>query len=70
MFTLFYPGGLGYDRVKLLINVINAVKGLPVKITIAGFGEYENLLRRMSEANEQLVFLGFLGPLNQSDWWI
>jgi glycosyltransferase involved in cell wall biosynthesis len=60
VFTLFYPGELSHDRVKLLVNVINAVKGLPVRIVIAGFGEYEGLLRRYSEDNEQLAFLGYL----------
>lgn len=60
MFTLFYPGGLAYDRVRLLMNVIKAVKGLPVKIVIAGFGEHEDLLRRLSKANKQLIFLGYL----------
>ena len=59
-FTLFFPGLLNYDRVKPLMNVINAVKGLPVKIVIAGFGEYEGLIRRLSEANKQLIFLGYL----------
>ena len=60
MFTLFYPGELNYDKVKLLMNVIEAVKGLPVKIVIAGFGKYGGLLRRLSEANKQLIFLGYL----------
>ena len=60
VFTLFYAGILSYDRVNLLINVINVIKGLLVKIVIAGFGKYEDLLRRLSEANKQLVFRGYL----------
>ena len=59
-FTLLFPGVLNYDRVKPLMNVINAVKGLPVKIVIAGFGEYEDLIQRLSDANKQLIFLGYL----------
>lgn len=58
--TLFYPGLLNYDRVKPLVNVIKAVKNLPVKIIIAGFGEYEDLIRRLSKTNKQLTFLGYL----------
>ena len=59
-FTLFYAGILSRDRVSLLMNVIKAVKGLQAKIVIAGFGEKEDLLRRLSEVNKQLVFLGYL----------
>lgn len=58
--SLFYAGILSYDRVKLLMNVINAIIGLPVKIIIAGFGEYKDLLRKLGEVNKQLVFLGYL----------
>lgn len=59
-FTIFFPGLLNYDRVKPLLNVIKAVKGLPLKIVIAGFGEYEDLLQQLSETNKQLDFLGYL----------
>jgi len=58
--TLFYPGLLNYDRVKPLIKVIKSVENLPVKIVIAGFGEYEDLVRRLSKTNRQLTFLGYL----------
>ncbi len=60
MFTLFYPGELNYDKVRLLMNVIKAAKGLPVKIAIAGFGKYGDSLQQLSEANKQLIFLGYL----------
>lgn len=59
-FTLFYAGILGYDRVSLLMNVICAIRDLPVKILIAGFGEYERSLHCLSETNRQLTFLGRL----------
>ncbi|MEM2529341.1 MAG: glycosyltransferase [Ignisphaera sp.] len=58
--TLFYAGSLSHDRISLLLNVIKAIKSLPVKIIVAGFGEYEDLIRRLSETNMQLVFLGYL----------
>ena len=59
-FDLFYGGILSYDRVRLLVNVINAVKGLPVKVIIAGFGECEGILKSLSESGKQVVFLGRL----------
>lgn len=59
-FTLFYAGQLGYDRVRLLLNVIEIIKRLPVKILIAGYGPYVGYFRRLSEVNKQVQFLGFL----------
>jgi glycosyltransferase involved in cell wall biosynthesis len=60
LFSLFYAGALAFDRVNLLMNLINAVHDLPAKLVVAGFGEYQDLLQHLSKNNRQLVFLGRL----------
>lgn len=59
-FSIFYAGVLGSDRVKLLMKVIDAIRGLPVKFYVAGFGQHQDLLQRLSKSNLQLLFLGKL----------
>jgi len=59
-FILFYAGQLSHDRVRLLLNVIDAIKGLPVGISIAGFGEYEKYVQHLTAGNKQISYLGFL----------
>ena len=57
---LLYAGTFGPDRVTPLINVAKAIRNLPVKFLIAGFGEFEDLVVQLCETHREIVFLGKL----------
>jgi glycosyltransferase involved in cell wall biosynthesis len=57
---LLYVGALAFDRTRLLLNAAKAIRGLPVRLTIGGFGEREAEIAQSASNNSQLVFLGRL----------
>lgn len=58
--VLLYAGVLPLDRVRLLLNVYKAINGLPVKLLIAGYGEFESFFKKINLERSSIKFLGSL----------
>jgi len=59
-FDVFYAGSLGRERCIDILRFIDPIKDLGLRIAIAGFGECEDIVRRLSGVYENVVFLGKL----------
>jgi len=60
--TLFYGGIMSHERFEALRNVVEAVRGLPVQVVIAGFGEHPKLFAQLKRVGD----VKLLGKLTHS----
>ena len=56
--SLLYIGTFPRDRTRALLNLMEAMRALPIQLTIAGFGQDLNAIAQFASSLPNVVFLG------------